>query len=80
MVLGDAGVYDELFSYACPKFITAAPPNYDAPVSHTAQTKTLVPTAIVNKCRVTCAPSSSPPHCPTMMRWCAMCSPLHNLP
>ena len=33
MVLGDAGVFDELFSYACPKFITAAPPNYDAPVS-----------------------------------------------
>ena len=36
MVLGDAGVYDELFSYACPKFITAAPPNYDAPVSRLA--------------------------------------------
>ena len=31
MVLGDTGVYDELFSYACPKFITASPPNFDAP-------------------------------------------------
>ena len=36
MVLGDAGVFDELFSYACPKFITAAPPNYNAPVSVSA--------------------------------------------
>ena len=32
MVGGDQGVFDELFSYACPKFITASPPNYDAPV------------------------------------------------
>ncbi len=31
MVIGDTGVYDELFSYACPKFITASPPNFDAP-------------------------------------------------
>lgn len=27
---GELGVYDELFSYACPKFITAQPPSYEA--------------------------------------------------
>jgi len=37
MVLGDTGVYDELFSYACPKFITASPPNFDAPGVNTSQ-------------------------------------------
>jgi translation initiation factor 3 subunit L len=37
MVLGDQGVFDELFSYACPKFITASPPDYDAPSANTNQ-------------------------------------------
>lgn len=27
---GELSSYDELFSYACPKFITAAPPSYDS--------------------------------------------------
>eukprot|EP00897_Mesotaenium_endlicherianum_P001707 jgi/Mesen1/1564/ME000134S00682 len=31
MQRGDEGVYDELFSMACPKFITPAPPNFDDP-------------------------------------------------
>eukprot|EP00270_Netrium_digitus_P006937 TRINITY_DN2000_c0_g1_i1.p1 TRINITY_DN2000_c0_g1~~TRINITY_DN2000_c0_g1_i1.p1 ORF type:complete len:535 (-),score=145.97 TRINITY_DN2000_c0_g1_i1:198-1802(-) len=31
MQRGDETAYDELFSYACPKFITPAPPDYDAP-------------------------------------------------
>jgi hypothetical protein len=28
----DEAMFDELFSYACPKFITPAPPNYDEPL------------------------------------------------
>lgn len=31
MQRGDESVYDELFSYACPKFISPSPPDYDEP-------------------------------------------------
>ncbi|KAK9832045.1 hypothetical protein WJX81_001814 [Elliptochloris bilobata] len=31
MVRGSEATYEELFSYACPKFVTCAPPNLDAP-------------------------------------------------
>jgi translation initiation factor 3 subunit L len=31
MAGGDEGVYDELFSFACPKFVTASPPDYEDP-------------------------------------------------
>ena len=34
---GDEGVYDELFSFACPKFITACPPNFDEPLASHSQ-------------------------------------------
>lgn len=34
---GDEGVFDELFSYACPKFILAAPPNFDDPGANHGQ-------------------------------------------
>ncbi len=34
---GDEGVFDELFSFACPKFITAAPPNFDDPLANHSQ-------------------------------------------
>lgn len=37
MVSGIDSTYEELFAYACPKFITAAPPNLDAPGSNTNQ-------------------------------------------
>jgi translation initiation factor 3 subunit L len=37
MSRGEEGTYDELFSYACPKFITAALPNYDNPAVNTNQ-------------------------------------------
>ena len=37
MVSGFDSTYEELFAYACPKFITAAPPNLDAPGSNTNQ-------------------------------------------
>ena len=37
MQRGSEGTYDELFSYACPKFITTAPPNYDSPSANTNQ-------------------------------------------
>ena len=37
MVRGIDSTYEELFAYACPKFITAAPPNLDAPSSNTNQ-------------------------------------------
>jgi hypothetical protein len=29
MASGDLGLYDELFAYACPKFITPCPPSFD---------------------------------------------------
>jgi translation initiation factor 3 subunit L len=32
MQRSDETVCDELFSYACPKFITPSPPNYDEPL------------------------------------------------
>ncbi|KAK9803817.1 hypothetical protein WJX73_002987 [Symbiochloris irregularis] len=34
---GGEGTYEELFTYACPKFITAAPPALDAPTANTNQ-------------------------------------------
>lgn len=37
MSRGELAVYDELFSYACPKYITAAPPAYDNPAVNTSQ-------------------------------------------
>lgn len=38
MVRGGAdGTFEELFTYACPKFITAAPPALDAPTANTNQ-------------------------------------------
>ena len=37
MMRGIDSTYEELFAYACPKFITAAPPNLDAPGSNTNQ-------------------------------------------
>lgn len=37
MVRGMDSTYEELFAYACPKFITAAPPNLDAPTANTNQ-------------------------------------------
>ena len=37
MVRGVDSAYEELFAYACPKFITAAPPNLDAPTANTNQ-------------------------------------------
>jgi translation initiation factor 3 subunit L len=38
MVRGDVPAYDELFSYACPKFITPAPPAFDNPSGNSSQT------------------------------------------
>ena len=37
MMRGVDSTYEELFAYACPKFITAAPPNLDVPGSNTNQ-------------------------------------------
>ena len=37
MSMGDEGIFDELFSYACPKFILAVPPNYDDPGANHGQ-------------------------------------------
>ena len=37
MVRGDVAVYDECFSYACPKFITPSPPPYDSPSANVTQ-------------------------------------------
>ena len=37
MARGEVNVYDELFSYSCPKFITAVPPAYDNPSVNTSQ-------------------------------------------
>lgn len=34
---GESAVQDELFTYACPKFITAAQPAYDNPTVNTSQ-------------------------------------------
>lgn len=39
MVRGVDSTYEELFAYACPKFITAAPPNLDAPSANTNQVR-----------------------------------------
>ena len=39
MVRGSEATYEELFSYACPKFVTCAPPNLDAPSSNTNQAR-----------------------------------------
>ena len=35
--MGDEAVYDELFSYACPKFVTPQLPAYDDPMSNNSQ-------------------------------------------
>ena len=37
MSLGEEGLFDELFSYACPKFIAAQPPNYRDPLANNSQ-------------------------------------------
>ncbi len=37
MSRGEVSVFDELFSYSCPKFITAVPPAYDNPSVNTSQ-------------------------------------------
>ena len=37
MIRGGESAYEELFSYGCPKFITAAPPTLDAPSVNTNQ-------------------------------------------
>ncbi len=34
---GGESTCEELFTYACPKFITAAPPSLDAPTANTNQ-------------------------------------------
>ena len=40
MVRGSAEqMYEELFTYACPKFINAAPPTLDAPTANTNQVR-----------------------------------------
>ena len=39
MVRGSEATYEELFSYACPKFVTCAPPNLDAPSTNTNQAR-----------------------------------------
>lgn len=31
MAVGELSLYDELFSYACPKFITPCPPSFEDP-------------------------------------------------
>ena len=31
MQKGDTSVFEECFSYSCPKFISPIPPNYDTP-------------------------------------------------
>lgn len=37
MQLGEEAVFDELFSYACPKFITPQLPSYDDPMANNSQ-------------------------------------------
>lgn len=37
MVRGSEATHEELFSYACPKFVTCAPPNMDTPTANTNQ-------------------------------------------
>jgi hypothetical protein len=37
MSRGEIPVFDELFSYACPRFITAAPPSFDPAAANTNQ-------------------------------------------
>ena len=39
MVRGSEATYEELFSYACPKFVTCAPPSLDAPSTNTNQAR-----------------------------------------
>ncbi len=39
MVRGSEATYEELFSYACPKFVTCAPPNMDTPTANTNQAR-----------------------------------------
>lgn len=35
MSAGSADTYEELFTYACPKFVAAAPPDYAQPGANT---------------------------------------------
>ena len=37
MLRGGESAFEELFAYACPKFITPAPPSLDAPSMNTNQ-------------------------------------------
>ena len=37
MSAGDEAAFDELFSYACPKFVTPQPPAYDDPMANNSQ-------------------------------------------
>lgn len=37
MSRGDLNSFDELFSYACPKFVTPHPPAFDFPAGNTSQ-------------------------------------------
>jgi len=37
MARGDDNVFDEPFSYSCPKFVTPTAPNYDSPTVNTSQ-------------------------------------------
>ena len=39
MVRGSEATHEELFSYACPKFVTCAPPNLDTPTANTNQAR-----------------------------------------
>lgn len=40
MQRNDEAIYDDLFSFACPKFITPSPPNYDEPLMNYNQVET----------------------------------------
>ena len=41
MLRGGESAFEELFAYACPKFITPAPPSLDAPSMNTNQVQLL---------------------------------------
>ena len=48
MVRGSAEqMYEELFTYACPKFINAAPPTLDAPTANTNQARLRLTTLLI---------------------------------
>lgn len=67
MVRGGAdGTFEELFTYACPKFITAAPPALDAPTANTNQVLLWLPDRPpVHRAATVaaaCSRHASPPH------------------